>query len=278
MTGTDLARRRTELGLTHDQVGEWLNEHADQIKAWETIPGPLPGGLAKRLDWALASEGRERELEAAGHPVCSEAKRILGTPIAHGVDSQLARYKLAQAHGATCPHCQARLAAIQKLPPLPPFPLSPWVSFLAKVTLHVQRLPAALRPAAWGALMMGALTLIKVVLQLLLSPRSISPQLAVFVLEAIGLGAYGGAVGGAAYTLVRPRVRHLGRPGDYLTGLACSYAFFLAFGLPVALFTDDRTLHDPLSWGVFFIFATVAGLAIGRSWFKSDASTPLSGV
>jgi hypothetical protein len=278
MTGTDLARRRTELGLSHDQVGEWLNEHADQIAAWERISGPLPAGLAKRLDWALANERRERDLEAAGHPPCPEATRILATPPEIGADGQLARYKLAQAHAAKCPRCQGRMAAIATLPPLPPLPLPAWMSLFAKVSGQVARLPAALRPAAWGALLMGTWTSAKVVLRLLIFPAGFSPQLAVTVLEAIGLGTYGGAVGGAAYTLVRPRVRHLGRPGDYLTGLACAYAFLLAFGLPVALFTDDRTLQGPLGWGMFFVFATIVGLAIGRSWFKSDSTTPESGV
>jgi len=278
MTGTDLARRRAGLGLTHDQVGAWLGEHADQIKAWETISGPLPGSLAKRLDWALANESRERELAAAGHPVCPEAQRILATPIERGADSQLARYKVAQAHATTCPHCQARMAAINTLPPLPPLPLPPWMTVLGKFNTHVQRLPAALRPAVWGASLMGAWTLARALFGLLLSPRSFSPRMAMTVLAAIGLGAYGGAVGGVAYTIVRPRVRQFGRPGDYLTGLACAYAFLLAFGLPLALFTDDRTLRDPFGWGMFFIIATIAGLFIGRSWFKADSSEPESGV
>jgi hypothetical protein len=70
------------------------------------------------------------------------------------------------------------------------------------------------------------------------------------------------------YALVRKRFRKFGRLGDYLTGLACMYAYLLAFGIPLAVFTREEMLRDPVGWLIMAVLGTVFGLAIGHSWFE----------
>jgi hypothetical protein len=130
------------------------------------------------------------------------------------------------------------------------------------------------RWSGWGAFLIGAWTLLKAVFILAFSPRSFSLQTALAILAAIVVGVYGGAIGGLTYAAVRPRVRHLGHPGDYLTGLTCASSCLLAFGVPLALFTSQAMFREPLGWLVMFVMATTAGLLIGRSWFKTDAPAP----
>jgi hypothetical protein len=72
------------------------------------------------------------------------------------------------------------------------------------------------------------------------------------------------------YALVRKRFRKFGRVGDYLTGLACMYAYLLAFGIPLAVFTREKMLRDPVGWLIMAVLGTVFGLAIGHSWFREE--------
>jgi hypothetical protein len=67
MTGSDISRRRSAIGLTLEDLARALHEHPDQVRAWEGIEGTLPRSLARRLDWTLALE--EREAAVKGGPI-----------------------------------------------------------------------------------------------------------------------------------------------------------------------------------------------------------------
>jgi hypothetical protein len=83
------------------------------------------------------------------------------------------------------------------------------------------------------------------------------------VVLGVLIGAYLGAVAGLAYHVVRPRTRHLGRWGDYLTGIAFASGFFLAFMLPAAI-SGAELGRDPMSWVAAGIVAVIFGLVVGH--------------
>ncbi len=150
-----------------------------------------------------------------------------------------------------------------------PIPMPGGMRAVVAVAEQVRRLPAWLRPAAAGALIVGAMTLFKALLTILLQ-RRVTPQLLLAVATAIGIGAYGGAVGGLAYSVVRPRTRALGRLGDALTGVACAWACVLAIGIPYSLITGAAAHPDPVTIIAVLGVATAVGVAFGRSAFRSD--------
>lgn len=270
MTGQDLQRRRVALGLSTDDLGRFLDEHSQQVEAWEHTSGSLAASLSRRLEWVLATHEREAQLVAAGHTPCELAKQAFGEPTPGDLPAFQAAAKRVDEHAATCPQCQGREAFLATLPPLPDPPFSIPLRVFAAVIGVAERLPPMLRPAVYGACLLGAMTIIRGVIMLAVSPKSITPQTALLLMGAIGIGAYGGAVGGVTYGWVRPRTRRFGRIGDYLTGLACAYAYLLAFLLPLALLGKKSDLWTATGGGIFPVFGTLFGLLIGHFWFRND--------
>src|SRR5512147_484913 len=203
MTGLDLANRRVQLGQSVEQLAELIDHHADEVRRWETIPGELPGSLTRELEWVLATFERRQAIERAGIPTCEWLDANV-----HGIDTK--NLKAVQRlvdeiheHEKTCAVCRQRQAFEQTLPPLPRMPMGMTARAIVSVTEAIRRLPVWLRPAATGAVLHGA--------QL--------GQTLLVVLGAVGLGAYGGAVGGVAYALVRKPAERLGAVRPYAIGL-----------------------------------------------------------
>ena len=270
MTGTELQQRRVSLDLSVDRLAEMLDEHRDVVQQWEQITKELPRSLSRRLDWVLALEERTRLMQASGIEECSWTEEYLKNVDQLTPDQMERRLAEAEKHSETCAVCQRRKAYADTLPPLPPAPLSPSFRVLIAITDRIQRLPKWVRPAAAGALLIGGLTLVRAVFVVVFRRSPISPSLLLTILAAIGVGAYGGAVGGLAYTLVRDRFRKFGRVGDYLTGLTCVYAYLLAFGIPLAVFTREEMFREPVGWIIMIIIGAVFGLIIGHSWFREE--------
>lgn len=267
MTGPDLLRRRTELGISLDELAESMEEHVDQVRGYEQIPGKLSAQLALRLEYALAWTDRTKRLNAAGLPSCAELEGIFA-----GMKDKKElerRIKLADQHTAKCELCQAREAMMKAFPPLPPMPIPTSARFFMALSTQIERLPKMLRPAGWGAVLIGGMTLVRAGFYFLFHPTRALQAIGA-ILAAIGVGAYGGAVGGVVYGVTRPRTLRFGRLGDYLTGLACSFAYLLAFAVPMALFTDEEMLRHVSGWVIFAVLGIVFGIVLGHSLFKHE--------
>src|ERR1051325_6352323 len=278
MTGGELRERRTRLELSPDGLAQTLGEHRDAVERWEQITRPLPKSLTRRLEWVLANEERARLRRGSGSEECAWIEQYL-----RDVD-QLApkeferRLQEAEQHAKTCPTCRRREAYAATLLPLPLMSLSPSLRILTALTARIQHFPKWARPAASGALVIGGITIVRAIFLLALRRTQPSWALLLTVLAAIAVGAYGGAVGGLAYALVRARFRKWGRIGDYLTGLACMYAYLLAFGIPLAVFTREEMLRQPVGWLIMAIVGTVFGLVIGHSWFRDESPRDTRGA
>lgn len=267
MTGLDLERRRRALGWTADQLGEAVGEHAEQVGQWERIGGALPGSVARRVEWALALEERQRAMVAAGLPECPVAEGIFAALPAGDTEAFNRAVEAAELHAGACEACQARARFAETLPPLPPPPLGPLFRAIGGLHQWNQGLPAWLRPGVWGAAGFGAMTLFRVAL-LSLMRGGPTREGGLAILMALGAGAWGGVVGGVAYRAVRPRTRHLGRRGDYLTGIACAWTVLSAFVVPYALYSGNRGFQEPVVWISMVVGATVGGVYLGRAWFR----------
>jgi len=270
MTGPELSQRRSRAGLSIEQLAEALNRHVDEVAGWERIEGNLPRSVARDVEWIVASAERGRAFETAGIPQCpwvAERDRELDSQDAKALEAWIAQV---EAHAKTCAVCQRREAFAQTLPPLPPVPMSPQLRLLVGVLDRIQRLPGWLRPAAVGAILIGGLTLVRAILLLVIRRAAPSLEMLLTVLAALGLGAYGGAVGGVAYAAAHKPTRKLGAFGPYALGIICAYAYLLAFGIPLAVFGGEELFRSVSGWIAFAVVGTVFGLIIGRSWFRDS--------
>ncbi len=264
MTALEATEARAQLGLTTEQLAADLGVTEREVLAWEAGEVTLPKGLARRLAWNAAVAQRKAALERSGLPVGPWVAELNAAPPPKSPKESQARFAAMRKHGAECAICKARGEwATKNLPPLPEPPLPAWITLLNMLQKAISRLPAWLRPAAWGGILAGALVLTRAVIGAL--TYGLSVQLLVTVGETIGVGVYGGAVGGLAYTLVRRATRRLGRFGDYVTGVVCVWAFFAAFAAPLALFTSDPDFRSPVVWWIGAIVGVVFGVIIGRN-------------
>lgn len=271
MTGLELAARRSRLGISLEVLAANLNQHVDEVRRWETVTGQLPRSLSRRLDWTLAGHERAAAFARSGLPDCDWANaKVQEIDTSKPADSERLIAEL-DAHIKACEICQRRAAFAETLPPLPPMPMSPTLGAIVAIGKAIRRLPQWLRPAATGAVIIGAMTLVRAFFMLVFSHGASAGHTLLIVLEAVGVGAYAGAIGGAAYALVKKPAGHLGKVGPYVIGVVCIYAYLLAFGIPLTLFTSDDTLRTPGDWLIAAIIGTVFGLFIGHSWFRKTA-------
>jgi transcriptional regulator with XRE-family HTH domain len=271
MTADEARAARAELGLTTEQLAAELGVTEGEVIAWEAGRIRLRQRFAQQLAWLAASARREDALDAAGVPHCPEADRLTAAveAIPPGKTSERTRVlEQMVAHARDCPTCVARRQYIDEhLPAMPPMPLPAWLTVLGRLRRLISRLPRWLRPAAWGALVVGTIVVIRATFTGL--THGFSVDLLWMALAAIGVGAYLGTVGGLVYAVVREPFRRFGRPGDYLTGLAVMYAYVLALGLPLAIFNLDPQFRTIGGWVVLAFLGTVFGLLIGR-WFHGS--------
>ena len=269
MTGTELERRLTETGLGVDGLAEALHKHPDEVRAWTTIEGRLPGFVQQEVDWVLAVHERARLMAASGLPLCAwmEAHATVPTDKA---DALRAYVREVEAHTRECEVCRRRAAHADTLPPLPPLPVPASARALGWITRQVGRLPRWARPAAVGAILVGGWTAARAALELLLHPSAFGARFLLTVAGGIGVGAYAGLVGGVAYALTREPTRRFGRAGDSLTGLACAYAYLAAFGVPLGLFAHDDLFRSAAGWIAMLAVGTVIGALVGRFWLRGD--------
>jgi len=96
-------------------------------------------------------------------------------------------------------------------------------TFLQRVSRAFFRLPEWSRPAVAGCVIVLAILVPRILRALpeLFSARGSLRELAL----ALGAGTGAGFCGGLVHGLTRPRLRRLGRAGDYLSGVAILHGY-----------------------------------------------------
>ncbi len=267
MNTAEAINARQSLGLSQLQLALELGVTEKEVAAWEGGRVPIPKHLAERLAWGAALAARGAALEASGLPECAWVRAWQAKPRPKKTKARRAHVRELREHASTCPVCQARDAyAEEHLPPLPDPPVPGWAKALRWLVARVNRLPKWARPAAYGAVFIGGWGLLNVL------ARGVGQGFSLVLLETAGIailaGGALGAVGGITYYAVREPFRRFGRAGDYMTGVAVTCAYLLAFAIPDALFSNDPMFRDPAGWIIFGILTLFFGLLIGHVWFR----------
>jgi hypothetical protein len=148
---------------------------------------------------------------------------------------------------------------------------------LERVFSWIDRSPAWLQPAAWGAALLAAVVAVR---ELFLIPLMFSrPQLIVSAIAAIVMASAAGACGGLAYSLLGRRLLTIRWVGRYLTGIVCVAAYLLPLVLVLPLVLPSTrpgdveafNLHDPVARNIWLGCTLFFGILIGQMWFEAPS-------
>ena len=265
MSPAELLDARDVLNLSSTDLAADFNCTPAVVEAWAKGTVRVPRRVAQDLRWQVALVNQERAFHSAGLAPCPTSASLFVALEAPKADA-IVILKKVETHAASCAQCQAREAFARTLPPLPPPPLRAGARVVGALSAVADRLPAWARPALWGALLIGTIVLLRVVVMLVVA----GPSWRLLSVAGLGLavGGYLGAVGGGTYYLVRPRVRRMGRAAPYVTGIACAVAYLLAFMIPAAI-VGEEIARDPGGWGIMALVAVVFGLVVGHSLLRT---------
>ncbi len=125
-----------------------------------------------------------------------------------------------------------------------------------------------LRPAMFGAIIVGGIVSIRVlfVLPMLFT----HPGVVAEALGVVGIAAGAGAAGGLVYSLVGRPLQGIPRIGPYLTGVTTVAGYLGALGLVLPSLDPDASGMFTSSSGRFsyVVCVLIFGIIMGRSWFS----------
>lgn len=261
---------RDALGLSTAELAKELLLDEANVTNWEAGRVRAPKRIERDLIWRAAVARRDEALKHSGLPECAwttawEAK--LEDPAGQ---ARLQEYiQELNAHSASCDVCSARVQwCSEHLPPLPPPPLSPVENLLGHFANAVTKLPPWARPAAWGALIVGAMTLFRGIITML--GQGFSWMMIGGMLAAIVVAGYAGAVGGVAYYFAKPRVERFGRYAEYVLGIVCVIAYLLAFGIPLALISRPGLAELTVMAVIALPVSALFGVILGRQFIPRE--------
>jgi hypothetical protein len=265
MTAEEFTIAKQTLGETDDQLATTLGVTPHVIRAWTQGSTRIPHRDAKYIVFLVAAKQREVALKSSGLPECAWFRAHENPPATEKTDELIKHAEALERHFHHCPTCQTREKYVsERFGPMP----SPPSAGLLRLFEWVERVPAIARPAAVGAALLATLVLLRVIFSL---PRLVKApgELAGAALALVAAAA-AGAVGGFAYSLTRPTLKRLGRPGDYLTGIVCVFAYMGSLALAAPFAFGEAIVEDRAGWVIMAIVSVFFGLVIGHTWFRSE--------
>ena len=263
MNASEFREAQVVIGESHDELAAALGQTPHVVRAWGDGRVAIPRAYARQLAWMKAAAERRAALQTSGLPECEWLHGTEGAFDGDDTKAILKHAALVEKHVDTCPVCLARTRFVdERFGPMPDMPQTGFMRIIG----WGARLPAWSRPAAFGAAALGAVVTLRVAFSL---PTLVSRprQLGVGLL-AIVAAASAGAIGGFAYSLVRPVFRPLGRIGEYLTGIACVFAYMGALVIVAPLAFGERLITDTPSAVIFGVVTVFFGLILGHSLFR----------
>jgi len=131
------------------------------------------------------------------------------------------------------------------------------------------RLPVWARPAVLGAaagMVLASIRVLDALPRILREPRHLLEAAGVMLLVAAM-----GAVGGVAFSLVRPKLKPLGWIGDVATGVVCVTAYMCTLFVVAPLLFGEQgpVVRDAEGAVAFAGFCLFFGTIVGLSWFDA---------
>lgn len=265
MTAEEFAIAKQTLGETDDQLAATLGVTPHIIRGWAQGTTRIPNRDAKYIAFLVAAKEREVALASSGLPECDWFRTHENPPTTEKTEELIKHAESLERHLDRCPTCQAREKYVtERFGPMP----SPPAAGLLRLFEWVEHVPPIARPAAVGAALLATLVLVRIVFSL---PRLVkAPGELAGAALAVVAAASAGAVGGFAYSLTRPTLKRLGRPGDYLTGIVCVFAYIGSLALVAPFAFGEPIVEDRAGWVIMAIVSVFFGLVIGHMWFRSE--------
>jgi transcriptional regulator with XRE-family HTH domain len=280
MTGTEVKAARERMGLTPEQLAEEMGVPAVALRNWEDGSVKPPGGTEQDLAFTEAVLERRAALAASGLPECAWVMEWEQQAEAENLDRITEQLERLNEHSAACPTCNARERYLDEhFPPLPERYRSPAIRVLFGVMTAIDRLPRWLQPAAMGGVAVFAMTAVRfMAVGIGVAFGGRFPGFGGMI-PALLAATAAGASGGLVFSAVRPAFRRLGRPGDYLTGIACVLAYMASLALAAPIAFGETLVDDRTGWTAMLVVSVFFGIFIGHTWFAratgpSPASAP----
>lgn len=206
MTAEELLAARGSLGLSQEGMAAELGLTPAIVRAWERGRLAVPRMYAEVVRWRVYVHERDRALAGSGIPSCPWVDRFEAQPPARSTAEERRRLQAFVTHAEGCATCRARHAFVRDRFPEPPEPPLPtWVRFFTGLQTRLRRLPEWARPAATGALVFAALTLVRIILVLPAANGAAGGWrvATLTALASLGAALVIGAVAGALWGVVR---------------------------------------------------------------------------
>jgi len=201
MTPEEFAIAQQKLGWTDMRLAAELNVTEKIVRRWTDGSLKIPKYEAKRIAWEAALAERDAALRAAGIRECEWVKSWEAEELPKREKDLEPHFKRLDDHAENCPTCRAREQFVkERFPSLPEMPTSGLVSTFQWWDRLLQRFPEWTHPVFNGAVIVTALTAFRVLPGL---ARGASPVIAL----ALPAGAAFGAIGGLAYSALRPLIK-----------------------------------------------------------------------
>jgi hypothetical protein len=267
MTAEDLARARALLGLSPAELAAEMGLTEHVVRAWEDGSLRIPREYALQIAFRAAIAERQAALASSGLPECAWVARWMeSTPRGPGERSH---FEALRRHAATCSACTARARFIEtNFPPMPELPVPAPVRAMRAAGKWLEKRPPWLRAVVVGAAVTGVFTLLRLAGMVIAGVAPGPVDAFLFLLGGILGGAYLGAVAAIAYAIVRDPLRRLGRAGDYLAGILCTWVFLLAALIPVQLLTGRPAFATPGDAAMVAVGGALIGTMIAHLWFR----------
>jgi len=268
ITSSELITARTRLGLSPKEFASRLGMPADWYVDFEAGRAKLPKKEEAWVAYWVASAERDEALAKSGLPACSwveqwrreeppaEAKRQVHT-------SYLQQLRL---HSETCPTCLARAQFVKEhFPDMPKPPLSADIRVIGAIATWIGARPEWSRPAFYGALILAAMTSIRVFALILGGVRE--PRLLLIALGALVAASLAGAGGGLVYSFVGRPARRVPLIGPYLAGIVAVGGYAACIAVPMALGgAIEGGIVEFIA--IFGSLTVLFGLILGHIWFR----------
>ena len=255
LTVSELIAGRQQLGYTPDQMAAELHVPPHVYAAWESGSLAVPKEKAQWFRVHVDADGRQKALTASGIPECKWMQDV-ADPDPQDIDDIDEFVAQLAAHEKTCATCQARKAVLDKFGEPPEMPMPLWVRVIQSITHFADRFPPWARPAVWGALFMGTLAIIRVIV--LLPSAFSNPRALLVALGAFVAASAAGAIGGLTYGFVGRPLKRVRVIGPHLAGIVAAIGYLLP--LLLVLEEEMRSLDGLFAFGITaVIFGAIFG-------------------